>query len=350
MPQITFQIKNMSKKKNLSSNDRRQIQLLRNEGLTLKEIAARLNFSINACHQALKHIQKYQITENVIRAKKARKTTPRVDRMIHRISEADRHKTAVDVHKEIMPQLNSPISTRTVQRRLNEFGLNGRVARKKPRLSKKNIKDRLAFAKEHVKWTREQWSKVLFTDESKFNRFGSDGNSYVRRRIGEEFSPKCVKLTTKGGGGSVCVWGGMTINGTGPIHRINGIMDQHVYVDILDSVVIPFTREKLAPDWIFQADNDPKHTSKRAKEFLRTNNVNVMKWPSQSPDLNPIEMLWIDIDKAIKEKKPTNIDNLYAAIQNAWNNISMDRCIRLIESMPRRCQEVIRNKGLHIKY
>ena len=81
------------------------------------------------------------------------------------------------------------------------FGLNGRVARKKPFMSVKKRKASLVFVREHMYWTPEQWHKVLFTDESKFNRFGSDGKTYVRRRPGEEFSPKCTKGTVKGGGG-----------------------------------------------------------------------------------------------------------------------------------------------------
>ena len=66
--------------------------------------------------------------------------------------QSDRHKTAVDVHAEVADHLVQPISTRTVQRRLNEFGLMGRVARKKPLISEKNRRKRLAFAKEHVDW------------------------------------------------------------------------------------------------------------------------------------------------------------------------------------------------------
>ena len=49
------------------------------------------------------------------------------------------------------------------------------------------------------------------------------------------------------------VWGSMSINGTGPLYCINGIMDQHLYVDdILRDVLKPFSEDKLAPDWIFQ--------------------------------------------------------------------------------------------------
>lgn len=172
----------------------------------------------------------------------------------------------------------------------------------------------------------------------------------MRRRKGEEFCKNCIKPTVKGGGESVLVWGSMSAKGTGPIHRITGIMDRYVYLNIVKNILLPFAEEYMPEEWIYQADNDPKHSARIVKTFLSDNNINVMKWPAQSPDLNLIEMLWIDVDKHVKEQKPKNIEELYTIIQEAWNSIPASRCARLIESMPRRCAAVVRNKGLHTKY
>ena len=95
---------------------------------------------------------------------------------------------------------------------------------------------------------------MLWADESKFCSTGSDGKTYVRRRPGEEFDPKCTKATVKHDKNSVMVWRCMMMGGTGPIHRINGIMDQHIYTDeILGEVLSPFVEENMPHDWIFQA-------------------------------------------------------------------------------------------------
>lgn len=77
-----------------------------------------------------------------------------------------------------------------MRNRLIDVGLLGRVAIKKPLLSKKNRLSRLKFAKSHLSWTQEKWNTVLWSDESKFNLFGSDGRVYVRRPVGQRYNVK----------------------------------------------------------------------------------------------------------------------------------------------------------------
>uniref|UniRef100_A0A1I7XJL2 HTH_Tnp_Tc3_1 domain-containing protein n=1 Tax=Heterorhabditis bacteriophora TaxID=37862 RepID=A0A1I7XJL2_HETBA len=85
-------------------------------------------------------------------------------------------------------------------------------------IAKKNRRARVALAREHLTWSTADCSKV-------FNRFGSDGKKYVRRRPGEEFMPKCTIPSIKHGGGSVMVWVAFNRNGVGLLHIVEGIMD-----------------------------------------------------------------------------------------------------------------------------
>lgn len=89
----------------------------------------------------------------------------------------------------------------------SKSGLIGAKPSKKPLLSKKNVRARMKFAREHRDWSVADWGRVLWSDESKFNLFSTDGIRYVRRPIGKRNDPKYQIPTVKHGGGSVMIWG-----------------------------------------------------------------------------------------------------------------------------------------------
>ena len=142
----------MGRSKHILPAQRAQIALLRNQGRSIREVAGLMNISRNAVFNAIRHTAIYGTPENIQRVPRQRKTTQREDRIILRLSEADRRKTAVAIHKEVSRKHAFRISVRTIRNRLREFELNGRVARKKPFVSKRNRKNRIQFAQEHLKW------------------------------------------------------------------------------------------------------------------------------------------------------------------------------------------------------
>lgn len=279
-----------------------------------------------------------------------RKTTARDDKLILRMSSCDPRKTATTTAADLCTNYGIQISERSVRRRLLDGGLNARRPVRKPLISKKNRKARLEFARRHVNWTVDDWAKDLWSDESKVCFFTSDGIQYVRRPVGTRFEPKYQLPTVKHGGGHVMVWGCFCRNGVGPLVRIEGTMDRFHYAEILQEHMLPFAKRHVGRGWLFQHDNDPKHASKHVAEWLQKQKVRVLEWPSQSPDLNPIEHLWDELGRRVADKKCTNVDHLMTTLTEEWNNIPASRLETLVKSMPNRCRAVINTKGYATKY
>lgn len=320
------------------------------EGKSSREIASLLSIGKSTVNDIIvKYRAGYGLKDRP-RSGRPRKTSKKVDRIIKRKSTADVKKTAAEIAREIQDENLANVSRSTVTRRLHDVGLFGRIGIKKPLISKKNKKARLQFAKDHQNWTVEDWKKVAFSDESKFNLFGSDGRQHVRRPIGTRNDVRYQIPTVKHGGGSVMVWGVFSAQGVGPLVEINGNMNAAIYKDILERNLLAYAEETMPQDWIFQQDNDPKHTSKLLKQWFSASNVRVLSWPSQSPDLNPIEHLWEKLDRQVRKHTYSNKVTLFKSLKEEWGKIPPACINRLIESMPHRCAAVIAAKGMATKY
>ena len=97
-------------------------------------------------------------------------------------------------------------------------------------------------------------------------------------------------------------------------------------------------------------DNAPCHKAKVVMSYLSEQDFEIMDWPPQSPDLNPIENLWKTLGVKVMERNPTNMEDLWVKLQEEWSKISIEDCQELIRSCSRRCAAVIESKGSFTKY
>lgn len=240
-----------------------KILFLKNDKTSNREIARIVGYNEAAVRRFLK---KYEEIGDIGRKKgsgRKSKLSDRDDRIIKRAAIKDRFASAKNIRDELQTSSLKQVSTRTVQRRLNKLGLRALKPAKKPLLTIKMKQKRLQWARERSTWTEQDWEKVVFSDESKFNLFGSDGKTTVRRRKGERYAEQCILPTVKHSP-SVMVWGAITFNKVGPIVFLEGTMNAAKYKSILETHVLPLIQEmeNYVENPLFQDDSAPCHRAK----------------------------------------------------------------------------------------
>ena len=155
----------------------------------------------------------------------------------------------------------------------------------------------------------------------------------VKRRIGERLSAKCTKKTVKFGGGSVMVFGMLSSQGTTPLVRLQTRVKAQIYKNIVQDHVVPIIQNSGFDRATFMQDNAPCHKAKVVMSYLSEQDFEIMDWPPQSPDLDPIENLWKTLGVKVMERNPTNTEDLRVKLQEKWSKISIEDCQDLIRSL-----------------
>lgn len=319
--------------------------------VTQREIAKSLHISVGTVANIKKRFRPESIGQP--RGRKP-KLSARLRRDIIKNVTTGTVDTAVQAAKRLEEDHQLRVNPETVRRSLKEAGMKSGPKIKKPLLRPKHIQDRLNFAKKYQEWTVEDWKRVIWSDETKVNRFGSDGRKWCWKQVKTGIQDRQVQKTIKHGGGSIMIWGCMTAQGPGFLSKIDGGLDAALYCNILDDELVN-TMEWYGldvEDTIFQHDNDPKHTAKATSKWLQEHHIRVLDWPAQSPDLNPIEHLWEHLKRRLSayDSAPTGVHQLWDRVQHEWELITAEDCMRLIESMPRRIEAVLKAKGKYTKY
>lgn len=224
-------------------------------------------------------------------------------------------------------------------------------AKEKPLLTTKQKKRRLLWAKERKNWVQRQWNNVIWSDEARFEITVGSQHLKVVRRKNEAFRPDCLKRVVKFPA-SLMVWGCMSAHGVGRLHIVDGIVNANKYIDILENHLLPSISEleRNNQEYIFQQDGAPCHTAKVVKAWFTEKNISVLDWPSSSPDLSPIETLWGIMKKNLAKNPATTKEELKVRLQEIWAQFDTDFCQNLVNTMHKRLNAVINNKGEATQY
>ncbi|KAK3519339.1 hypothetical protein QTP70_024770 [Hemibagrus guttatus] len=301
----------MAKTKELSKDTRNKIVDLHQAGKTESAIGKQLGVKKSTVGAIIRKWKTYKTTDNLPPSGAPRKISPRGVKMI----------------------------TRTVS--------------KNPRTTRGTYTCPacLKFAREHLDDPEEDWENVIWSDETKIELFGKNSTCRVWRRKNAELHPKNTIPTVKHGGGNIMLWGCFSAKGPGRLIRVKERMNGAMYREILSKNLLPSARAlKTKRGWVFQHDNDPKHTARATKEWLRKKHFKVLEWPSQSPDLNPIENLWRELKIRVAQQQPQNITALEEICMEEWAKLPATVCKNLVAPYRKRLTSVIANKGYITKY
>ncbi len=260
--------------------------------------------------------------------------------------------TSKEIRGELQGQGTS-VFNRTIRHCLSQSGLNGRRPRRTPLLKANHKKTRLEFAKMHIDKPQSFWKNDLWTEETKLDLFGKSHQLYVHRCKNEAYKEK--NTVVKHGGGSVMFWGYFAASGTRCLESTISRLSQ----DWLKTNSRPFWSKICCPlseSLVSVAGHGSsnrimtQNTQLKTPTNGRTKHWTILKWPSVSPDLNPIEHLWKELKHAVWRRHTSNLRQLEQFSHEEWAKIPVDRCRSLIESYRNCLIAVIASKGCATKY
>jgi hypothetical protein len=191
----------------------------------------------------------------------------------------------------------------------------------------------------------------VFSDKTRVNLWGSDGNFYYWSDGGDILQPYQTEPHVEGDGGSVLFWSCITANSPGYGTTVMDVsVDSTVYVDILQTSLLDtleyydMNRKFIC----FQQDNATPHTSGITQDWFSASGFifkTIRDWPAQSPDLNPIKHVWYQLKRRFNTypTRPTTREELEARITSEWYKFTKNDCLKYIGIMLARIKAVIRS-------
>lgn len=313
------------------------LQLWQNGITSAKEIHTRTGITMSTVYYNLKKLNEKHDNSRKPGGGRPKKITAHESRAIGQYLRHDPRLSTRTLANKLSNNVTE-VSHMTISRHLASLGYKNNLPLKTPMLTVAHKEARVDWATRHL---NDNWETTLFSDETAFQLFR---NTITQWYKGERPIRRIPKDRTK-----IFACGSFCIQGKTSLFCFREIMDANFYVDILQRHEQEIN-SLFGNNWRFQHDNDPKHTSRVCQTFINENFPEVIDWPSNSPDLNPIENLWAIVKRNVEMRMPHNLSELEQYMTEEWDKIPNNILINLINSMRRRCEMIIENNGERINY
>jgi transposase len=247
---------------------------------------------------------------------------------------ATSRKIASELSRITSGKTSIQISPRTVRHNLRKMGFKNSFPLSVPAITDAQKEKRLEWCKKHQE---TDWTKVLFTDETMIDLYGGKRKIWHKRESRPKWGKK--KYSRKR-----MFWAGLSREKITPLLPIFGTMNSDSYIALFREKVIPWMRRRGNRGLILQQDNAPPHVSRATKSYFSDERLDILDWPPNSPDLNPIENAWSFLKNRIETRSPKSLQELETIACEEWDQLPKTFLNNLIDSMPRRIAQVISRK------
>ncbi|GFX67636.1 transposable element Tcb1 transposase [Trichonephila clavipes] len=251
--------------------------------------------------------QRFQYNGNVSRCYSRghpRVTTPNEDRYLTVTAKRNRRGTATNLSRQLSSATGTTVSRQTVYRRLGHIGLYAcRPVRCVP-LTATHCRLRLTCSREHALWIPQQWSCVMFSDESRFS-LQSDSHRTLKWRVqGTRYHQENTIERHRYARAGWLVWGGIILGSRTDLHVQSVTMTCHIYRDVILEQHVRLFRGAMGAEFLFMDGNARLHRANIVDECLQLEDITRMDGSAYSPDLNPIEHVWNMLGRRIAARHP----------------------------------------------
>ncbi|GFT50260.1 transposable element Tcb1 transposase [Trichonephila clavipes] len=242
--------------------------------------------------------------------------------------EIEKRSAASDQSRQRSSATGTAVSRQTAYKRLGHIGLYARRPVRCVLLTTAHCRLRLNGSREHALWTPQQWSCVMFSDESRFILQSNSRWTLIWRAPGARYHKEnTIERHRYGGAGGLArVWGGIILDSRTDLHVQSVTMTCHIYRDVILEQHVRLFRGALGAEFLFMDDNVRPHRANIVDEGLQSEDITRMDWPSYSPDWNPIEHVGDILGRRIaaRQPPPTCLPELRWALLDEWCNIPQE--------------------------